>query len=760
MRKLTFIVLFLLAAISGSAGNQSLLSKSDIVEQIRQNPARAACGHNPYEVPACAYTKAPAGYKAFYVNHIGRHGSRYQTGDGIFKSVLPALDSINRNGLLTPVGDTLYNEIRRMADAHDDNIGLLTQKGSLELAGMGRRLAEREPDVFSRKDAREVFCRSTKRERVIQSMANFVTALKGECPRIDIIYHIGLGMLPDERVDRHYFSKNERDELIRPILDSLMKAYPYTDDICRRIFTDPKQASKYTGKKYKFVFKLLDAAQGYACMDIDVNPFRFFTAEELAGYAEVHNLHFAASYGGMMESNPITMHHSDALLRAMVRDADAAIEGNGRCADLRFAHDGNVGPLLSLIAPSGSEVDVPKEKAVLQWQSWKRICMGTNFQMVFYRDRKGDVLVKLLRNEEEVTIPALEAVSGVFYRWDGLREYFLERIGDLQGLPSYWKDEVEAKAARIRELQKDEAGGFFFWTDSHYPENAGNTPAVISAVNKGISPRRVFFGGDMSANNDDFVTGLFPQFKAMQQLRGSAGFYPLRGNHDIVTRTKPRNAERKVMPQWKVAEFFREYTSEGAVYNEGDETSCYFYCDDAAAKIRYIAFDTTDNVLWNGVRHGISPSQMKWMVEKAIFGTPKGWKLVILSHKPFVSEKKNDPAEPIALIKALNTHGVFEYDGRSYDFSTRGDLKLLFVLSGHRHKDMFFPDMGIPQVVMLADKNLDYKKSKAIEIKENGTVDEQAFDYVSVSRDFKTVTMVRIGQGKDRIFDLENNAVK
>ena len=54
--------------------------------------------------------------------------------------------------------------------------------------------------------------------------------------------------------------------------------------------------------------------------------------------------------------------------------------------------------------------------------------MASNLQMIFYRNRKGDVLVKLLRNEVETTIPALRSVSGPYYRWDDLRGYLLELV--------------------------------------------------------------------------------------------------------------------------------------------------------------------------------------------------------------------------------------------------------------------------------------------------------------------------------------------
>ena len=56
--------------------------------------------------------------------------------------------------------------------------------------------------------------------------------------------------------------------------------------------------------------------------------------------------------------------------------------------------------------------------------------MASNIQWVFYRNRKGDILVKFIYNERERTIPALEAVNGVYYHWSEVRPYLLRRFPD------------------------------------------------------------------------------------------------------------------------------------------------------------------------------------------------------------------------------------------------------------------------------------------------------------------------------------------
>ena len=54
--------------------------------------------------------------------------------------------------------------------------------------------------------------------------------------------------------------------------------------------------------------------------------------------------------------------------------------------------------------------------------------MASNCQMVYYRNRKGEILTKILYNEKEVTLPGLKTDMAPYYRWDDLRAYFEKLI--------------------------------------------------------------------------------------------------------------------------------------------------------------------------------------------------------------------------------------------------------------------------------------------------------------------------------------------
>ena len=105
-------------------------SDEQLIEAFKQNPYRASAGHTPYEAPINnVYTPAPKGYKAVYISHYGRHGSRYQSGEEIYKVVCSSLDEILANNLLTASGDSLRRELYILWDAHKNHMGGMYSTG-------------------------------------------------------------------------------------------------------------------------------------------------------------------------------------------------------------------------------------------------------------------------------------------------------------------------------------------------------------------------------------------------------------------------------------------------------------------------------------------------------------------------------------------------------------------------------------------------------------------------------------------------------
>ncbi|MBQ9548988.1 MAG: hypothetical protein IJV01_07545 [Bacteroidales bacterium] len=726
--------LFLLAAL--------VLGSGLFAQDLARYPYHVAAGHNPYEVPEYHDTPAPKGYVPVYVSHFGRHGSRYQTSSSAFKNVLPLLDSLQRLGFLTPQGDSLRQELAAMAEAHKGHEGLLTERGAREHRGIASRLARRVPGVFRQKNAPQVTALSTTVPRCIRSRGEFVDELGKSFPKC--VYSQG----EDERGRRDALAVRLPKDLARqirdayaPVYDSLLRNSPATASLLGRLINDRSTIRHRIGKlsPYRFAYTLLEAAQGAACLDLELDPLRFFTTKELESYIEVRNIPFCARYGAYAPGWEKRVATAAPLWRRIVKEADAALAGNGHCADLRFGHDSGLGPLLNLLGVEGYDKPLTPLQAA-SWPAWKYIPMCSNLQLIFYRNKAGDVLVKILRNENETGIPGLEAVSGPYYRWSDLRRHILCRAGGYRDLPAYYPSWLDGKAAEIAALKKGEASGFFFWTDVHFPDNAGNSGAVLEYLQEKLGPQRLFFGGDATLNGKSMYPAM-DQFETMMMQANRYGtLCPVRGNHDYTSHTHEKKPS-ETMTDAQTAEFQRALRTPAAV---GPDEGCYYYVDDKAGKIRYLVFDSTDSVQEGRVVYGVSKPQFAWMREQALATLPKGWDVVVFSHVPFAKNHTKLPShrEAEQLISTL-----------------KGKPAALICLSGHRHSDMEGTVGGVFQVLTAADElhstagvRLPY--SKKLAAKKEGSVNEQTIDYVSVSKKHDRVTMLRLGHGNNRIFNL------
>ena len=124
-----------------------------------------------------------------------------------------------------------------------------------------------------------------------------------------------------------------------------------------------------------------------------------------------------------------------------MRDADELIEavnsGNTpRTAYLRFGHDYTVIAALAVMQAEGRCARVDDLNTLKdQWADFQITPMATNLQWIFYRNKQGDVLVKLLHNEQEVRLP-IESATAPYYRWEDVRKAFNARIAEIAALPA------------------------------------------------------------------------------------------------------------------------------------------------------------------------------------------------------------------------------------------------------------------------------------------------------------------------------------
>ena len=445
MKKFFFLSLLIVFSLN-------VFAQSEALRLITENPDRAANNMHSYEFDPIQDTPAPKGFKPFYISHYGRHGSRYEQNSTFARTAQQAFSFLDRMGLLTQEGKDLYEQVNTVVDAHKGMEGSLTPRGAREHKMLAARMAQRFPDVFKSKDRNEVNSFSSTNFRCIVSMCNFTNSLKEKFPKGEFTFTSAERFMsyinpslsvrrpmdppaPPRRFSGPYPGSMGASPVIPPhVAATGTPGYDFTRFLTP-LFTDMDKALKVLGNPEPFVRAIYTT--GSYCQDVDflgIDIFRnYFTPEELVYFWASGNDNIYRMWAGSVEQGDVIRYAIIPLLKDFMDKADAAMQpGSHRAADLRFGHDTSVLPLFALMGVDDLQ---HRHFPYLQahnngWYAFFQVPMATNCQMIFYKNKKGDVLTKVLYNEKEITFEGVQAVSGPYYKWEDLKAYFQNCIDE------------------------------------------------------------------------------------------------------------------------------------------------------------------------------------------------------------------------------------------------------------------------------------------------------------------------------------------
>lgn len=392
-------------------------------ESIEENPERAGGVYHYYEYTPTPITKAPKGYKPFYVSHYGRHGSRYHSSEGLYKDAIKYLNAAEKAGILTEEGKLLKAQVDTLHTEHLGMFGMLTERGAAEHRGIAGRMCANYPGVFNGR-RHQVESVSSYWPRCLISMANFTSVLQEKNGDLNIHYLTGPKYLDYISMDLDTKEVNKgAAELRRHLRDSLVSY----DRFFSALFTDQAKARELIRHPKEFMDYV------FVCGCISPNTlahpdiFSHFTTDELISLWIPRSNKLYYSYGISAEEGDYVSSIAKPLIEDIVAKADEAVDPKSdKAADLRFGHDVGLLPLIGTIGIEGAEERWTSTNVQDHWRSYEMMPMGSNLQMIFFRNKKGDVLVKLVYNDKETHIPALETYYGTFHRWDDLRAYLVK----------------------------------------------------------------------------------------------------------------------------------------------------------------------------------------------------------------------------------------------------------------------------------------------------------------------------------------------
>ena len=401
--------------------------RESVREDVRANPALAAGEDLVYDLGPKASTKPPKGYEPVFIEHYGRHGSRYAYTAKTYTTPLDMLRAGAKSGNLTAYGEMLFKELDAFWQKAQYQVGDLTPLGWKQHSEIARTMVESFPSAFGKGSS--VDACSSSSVRSILSMSACCASIAREAPKSDVYEHQGT---LDIQATRPNMGKNpfryKGPDTMFPYRESpeqlFARRFKGVNDVLGRLFKDPVAG---LGKRnaYDTFFYLYMFVAGMNSLPeeekLDVKGI--FTPEEFATLWEIDN------YERYREYLPYRT-ACCSIVDDMIAKADERLVSRKRGADLRFGHDHVSLSLMMIMDIDGfGYIPAKADDVVKTFQSF-RSPMATNIQLVFYTPKKGkagDVLVKLLMNGEEASLGALKPVDGPYYEWSAVKEYLNAR---------------------------------------------------------------------------------------------------------------------------------------------------------------------------------------------------------------------------------------------------------------------------------------------------------------------------------------------
>ena len=401
-------------------------------EDINANPFLAGSNYVDYDrqLPNFIYTKAPKGYVPFYFTHYGRHGSRWLIGKDDYNRVIRPLQKARSYGKLTQEGERVLGLLEEFNKTTDKRLGDLTTVGERQHHGIGKRIAQHFPEIFLSKNV-AIDARSTVVNRCILSMVAECEELMAANPTARIHNDVSEALQYYLNKDWEGKVKESSRREDRRRIGEFNDRNTHPERLMKVLFNDQQWAadSIHRHTLMRQLFEVAINMQSHDNSPIDL--INLFTPEERYDQWRINNVGWYVRYGNspMTDNNmPFSQYN---LLTNIIQTADTCVALGKTQATMRFGHEVCVMPLACLMELGNCNVSVENlDELDKYWQNYKIFPMGCNIQLIFYKPAKGqgDILVKALLNEREMTLPVKATDTPYYYKWADLRKYWTEKL--------------------------------------------------------------------------------------------------------------------------------------------------------------------------------------------------------------------------------------------------------------------------------------------------------------------------------------------
>ncbi|MGX8696872.1 MAG: hypothetical protein ACSW8D_10830, partial [Prevotella sp.] len=334
MKRLLFFAALLLTLLTTAAWGQNVPA----LEQLKADPRKAYGTDYPYLFAPAKLTKAPKGYKPFYISHYGRHGSRYYWNAFLYRELDSLLTVAHDKQLLTPEGEAFHKKFMAAKDELMTGVSELSELGWQQHQRIARTMYDNFPEVF--KKGGNVLAIASLSGRCVLSMSAFCQELVQCNPKIEIREQSSRftldGVVPGDRqnpVKHKYAKPKPRYEKNR---DQFNSEDTLRDKAIKRVFVSTEGLP---GNMHHVGSNLINLYTSLPNIGHEGMMGSIITDEEIMNQWENSNL---GAYSWLFPDQYAMI----PILHDIIKKADAVMDGSSdHIADLRFGHDNCLGPL-------------------------------------------------------------------------------------------------------------------------------------------------------------------------------------------------------------------------------------------------------------------------------------------------------------------------------------------------------------------------------------------------------------------------------
>ncbi|MBO6169792.1 MAG: hypothetical protein J6O51_07450 [Bacteroidales bacterium] len=437
MKRTASILILLLLGCSVFAQGLSL-------EEVKSDVRRAAAWYAPYHYTSEAVTpQAPRGFKPFNISTYARHGARLYSKEALYDQMHKLVNIASDSGLLTPLGEDLFNKSEAVYHTVRGRAYDLTEYGQQQHRTVAGRIMKSWKKVF--RGRRTIVARSTQTNRTILSMTAALDQYRRLDPKLNIRFDASASDMGILNPTSKYNPRAEERDWSRAFEADTARWNPAFKALWKKNMSDPE---RFFGRFFKDPAVVLKVYKDY------INAARMFYfylsfSETLGPDASLMYMLESEDAWRMWECENFRMYSccgatpiyygrnwalEEALLRDLVKYMKEDIAGGDVAARLRFGHDYKISGTLVLLEAEGWDHCESDPEKVWRIYDYGHMPMASTLLFTLFRNSSGEVLVRCTLDEvpqhfpiDCYTDPRGQAWPD-YYRWKDFEAHCSARL--------------------------------------------------------------------------------------------------------------------------------------------------------------------------------------------------------------------------------------------------------------------------------------------------------------------------------------------